>query len=270
MEIRPRIFLEGNFFLDVKPGSPSAPEVPDGGTIPITQTATAVQLDQILTTLQAPDRENLSKLLRGYGEALNRQPTAADDKGMDPDIQGESAAQAINDSFQYGADAARDSAIVNEALLGTEQGDLSKLINANASVFNALLSREEQLKDLITNFNTFSGALASESENLADTVQAAGPDAGERHPVPAQHQRHLPLPARLRPRHRAGHPRAARDDRGLAAVAEADDRPAGPQRAPPSRPPAAADRAARGPRPPPPRRASSARPSCSAAAPRTC
>jgi phospholipid/cholesterol/gamma-HCH transport system substrate-binding protein len=175
VEIRPRIFLEGNFFLDVKPGSPSAPEVPDGGTIPITQTATAVQLDEILTTLQAPDRENLSKLLRGYGEALNRQPTAADDKGMDPDIQGESAAQAINDSFQYGADAGRDSAIVNEALLGTEPGDLSKLINANASVFNALLSREEQLKDLITNFNTFSGALADESENLAETVRLLAP-----------------------------------------------------------------------------------------------
>ncbi|MGH2579157.1 MAG: MlaD family protein, partial [Actinomycetota bacterium] len=62
VEIRPRIFLEGNFFLDVKPGSPSAPELPDDGTVPITQTSTAVQLDQILTSLQAPDRENLQKL----------------------------------------------------------------------------------------------------------------------------------------------------------------------------------------------------------------
>ena len=175
VEIRPRIFLEGNFFLDVKPGSPSAPEVPDGGTIPITQTATAVQLDQILTTLQAPDRENLSKLLVGYGQALNSQPTAADDKGADPDIQGETAGQAINDSFQYGGPAGRDSAIVNEALLGTEPGDLSGLIASNAKVFNALLSREEQLKDLITNFNTFAGALASESDNLSETVRLLAP-----------------------------------------------------------------------------------------------
>jgi ABC-type transporter Mla subunit MlaD len=45
VEIRPRIFLEGNFFLDVKPGSPSAPELESGGDIPITQTSTAVQLD---------------------------------------------------------------------------------------------------------------------------------------------------------------------------------------------------------------------------------
>ena len=35
------------------------PSSTDGGTIPITQTSTAVQLDQVLTTLQAPDRENL-------------------------------------------------------------------------------------------------------------------------------------------------------------------------------------------------------------------
>ena len=48
IEIRPRLFLEGNFFLDVRPGSPSAPELEDGGEIPITQTATAVQLDEVL------------------------------------------------------------------------------------------------------------------------------------------------------------------------------------------------------------------------------
>jgi phospholipid/cholesterol/gamma-HCH transport system substrate-binding protein len=175
VEIRPRIFLEGNFFLDVRPGSPSAPELDDDGVIPITQTATAVQLDQILTTLQAPDRENLSKLLIGYGQALNSEPTAADDKGVDPDIKGETAGQAINDSFQYGATAGRDSAIVNEALLGTEPGDLSGLIASNAKVFNALLSREEQLKDLITNFNVFAGALASESDNLSETVRLLAP-----------------------------------------------------------------------------------------------
>jgi phospholipid/cholesterol/gamma-HCH transport system substrate-binding protein len=175
VQIRPRIFLEGNFFLDVKPGSPSAPEIEDGGTIPITQTATAVQLDQILTTLQAPDRENLSKLLRGYGAALNEEPTAADDQGQDPDIQGETAAEAINDSFRYGGPAGRDSAIVNEALLGTVPGDLSGLIAANSRVFGALVSREEQLKDLITNFNTFSGALAAESDNLAETIRLLAP-----------------------------------------------------------------------------------------------
>ncbi len=175
VEIRPRIFLEGNFFLDVKSGSPSAPDLDDGATIPVTQTSTAVQLDQVLTTLQAPDRENLQKLLQGYGTALNHKPTRAEDKGQDPDVHGKSAAQAINQSFVYGVGAARDSAIVNEALLGTEPHDLSQLIAGQARLFGGLVDREEQLKDLVTNFNITTGAFAAESDNLAETVRLLGP-----------------------------------------------------------------------------------------------
>jgi phospholipid/cholesterol/gamma-HCH transport system substrate-binding protein len=175
IEIRPRLFLEGNFFLDMNPGSPSAPELPDGGTIPLTQTSVAVQLDQVLTTLQKPDRANLSKFLEGFGTGLNHQPTAAEDQTQDPDVQGESGAQAINDSFRYGGAAGRDSAIVNEALLGTEPHDLSRLILGSRRVFGALLSRQEQLKDLITNFNITTGALAAESDNLSATVRELAP-----------------------------------------------------------------------------------------------
>jgi phospholipid/cholesterol/gamma-HCH transport system substrate-binding protein len=175
IDIRPRLFLEGNFFLDTHPGSPSAPELPDGGTIPVTQTSTAVQLDQVLTTLQKPDRENLGRFLEGFGTGLNHKPTAQEDQTQDPDVQGESGAQAVNDSFTYGGPAGRDSAIVNEALLGAEPHDLSRLIRGNRRIFGALLSREEQLKDLITNFNTFTGALATESENLSATVRELAP-----------------------------------------------------------------------------------------------
>jgi phospholipid/cholesterol/gamma-HCH transport system substrate-binding protein len=175
VEIRPRIFLEGNFFLDVKPGSPSAPDLPDGGTVPITQTSTAVQLDQILTSLQAPDRENLQKLLSGYGTALNHQPTPAEDRTQDPDVQGETAAESINDSFAYGATAARDSAIVNEALQGTQPHDLSNLIAAQADLFGALSGHEQQLQGLVTNFNTTIRAFAVESDNLARSVKLLAP-----------------------------------------------------------------------------------------------
>ncbi len=86
MTIRPRLFLEGNFFLDLQPGSPSAPSSPTAARIPITHTQIAVQLDQVLTTLQQPDRRNLSQLLEGYGSALYDTPTAAQDIGQDPDV----------------------------------------------------------------------------------------------------------------------------------------------------------------------------------------
>ncbi|HEY6636842.1 MAG TPA: MlaD family protein [Solirubrobacterales bacterium] len=175
VEIRPRIFLEGNFFLDVSPGSPSAHDLSSGDTIPVTQTSTAVQLDQLLTSLQAPDRANLQKLLQGYGNTLNRKPTAADDATQDPEVQGLTAAQAINKSFTYGATGARDSAIVNEALQGTSPHDLSNLLSGQARAFGALVGHESQLQGLVTNFNTFTGALADESANLQRTIHQLAP-----------------------------------------------------------------------------------------------
>jgi phospholipid/cholesterol/gamma-HCH transport system substrate-binding protein len=175
IEIRPRIFLEGNFFLDVHPGSPSAHSLSSGDTVPVTQTSTAVQLDQILTSLQAPDRANLQKLLEGYGTALTHKPTAADDATQDPLVQGKTSAEAINQSFTYGQTAARDSAIVNEALQGTAPHDLSNLIAGQARIFTALTGHESQLQGLITNFNIVTGALASESENLQRTIKLLGP-----------------------------------------------------------------------------------------------
>ena len=175
IQIRPRLFLEGNFFLDLKPGSPSAPELDSGSDIPITQTSTAVQLDQVLTALNSNNRTDLQRLLEGYGTALTYQPTAADDADQDPDVQGETAAQSLHDAFRYGVRASRDTAIVNEAFLGTEPHDLSKLIAAQQRVFATLLTRESDLKDLITNFNTTTGALASESANVSDSVNQLAP-----------------------------------------------------------------------------------------------
>ena len=60
------------------------------------------------------------------------------------------------------------SAIVNEALLGTEPDDLSQLLVGGNRIFKTLASREVQLQGLITNFNTFTGALAAQSGNLSE------------------------------------------------------------------------------------------------------
>src|SRR5215204_2772683 len=95
-QIRPRIFLEGNFFLDLDPGSPSSPEMGEDGTIPVTRTATSVQLDEILTSLQSDTRENLEVFLSGFGTALTYEPLPPDNVGQDPDVHGESAATALN------------------------------------------------------------------------------------------------------------------------------------------------------------------------------
>ncbi|WP_372789277.1 MlaD family protein [Paraconexibacter sp.] len=175
LKIRPRIFLEGNFFVDVEPGTPGSPTIDDGDTLPITQTATPVQLDEILTTLQNDTREDLKTALDGFGTALTYEPTGVDDRGHDPVVHGKSGAQALNDSYRTGGRALKNLSIVNEAMLGTEPRDLSKLIKGLGRVTAALATRQEQLGDLVSNLNTTMGSLASEQDNLRATVRTLAP-----------------------------------------------------------------------------------------------
>ncbi len=170
LKIRPRIFLEGNFFVELQPGTPAAPTLDSGDTVPITQTAEPVQLDQVLTALQRDTRQDLQDALEGYGQALTHKPTAAEDVGQDPDVQGETAARSLNDAAKYAGDAFRSTAIVNEAFQGTAPHDLSGVIKGLARVTKALDKNEAQLQDLVTNFNTTVAAFASESDNLRTTI----------------------------------------------------------------------------------------------------
>jgi len=174
-KIRPRIFLEGNFFLDLQPGTPQTPTIDDGDTLPITQTSTPVQLDQLLTALQSDTREDLKAALDGFGTALTYEPTAEDDADHDPEVRGLTAAEAFNDTYEVGGRALKNVSIVNEATLGTEPRDLSKLIAGLGKVTTALASREENLQELVSNFNTTMGSLATEQTNLRATIRTLAP-----------------------------------------------------------------------------------------------
>jgi virulence factor Mce-like protein len=175
-KIRPRIFLEGNFFVDLQPGSPGSPTLSSGDTIKITQTSNPVQLDQVLTALQAPSREDLRDVLDELNLALNTKPTPQQNREADPSTRGQTGAEAVNDSYVDGARALKGTAIVNDALLGTEPDrDLSRLIEGTAKTSAALVVHENQLKDLITNFNRTVAAFASESGNLSRSIALLAP-----------------------------------------------------------------------------------------------
>jgi phospholipid/cholesterol/gamma-HCH transport system substrate-binding protein len=154
MAIRPRIFLEGNFFVDVTPGTPSAPELEDGDTIPIQQTSTPVQFDQILAALQSDTREDLKVLLREYSSAL----------------EGDGA-RGFNRSIRWWKPAYRDSALVNEAMLGENEGDLSGYIDKAGQVAEALDRDPEALKSLITDFNRTAAAFARVDQRLEASLR---------------------------------------------------------------------------------------------------
>jgi ABC-type transporter Mla subunit MlaD len=175
LKIRPRIFLEGNFFVDLSPGTPTSPLVHENYTLSIAQTAEPVQFDQILTSLQAPTRAGLQQVLIDYGRSLTYQPTPADDVTQDPSVHGLTGAQALNRSYRSAGGAFRDTSVVNAALLGTEPHDLSGLIAGLGRVTRALDSREAQLQGFVTNFNTTMAAFASQSANLRSTIRLLAP-----------------------------------------------------------------------------------------------
>jgi phospholipid/cholesterol/gamma-HCH transport system substrate-binding protein len=176
-QILTRIFLEGNFYVDLHPGSPNAPTLASGGTLPAANTSGPVQLDRVLAALSSNARGNLQTLVQGLGASLNQPPTAAQDaaQGQDPSVRGLTGAQALNQSLKYSAGAFEASAIVNQALLGTEPHDLSNAVLGNEEVFRALASRQTQLASLVTTFDATVSALAARQQDLSDSIAALPP-----------------------------------------------------------------------------------------------
>jgi virulence factor Mce-like protein len=169
-DIRPRLFLEGNFYVDLHPGTPTAPTLSSGGTLPAANTTGPVQLDRVLSALSSPVRANLQTLVQGLGGALNAKPTAAQDATQDPGVRGLTGGQALNASLNDAADAFRASAIVNQALLGSRSHDLSGVVSGTAHAFSALASQQSRLADLVTTFNSTMGALAARQQDLSTTI----------------------------------------------------------------------------------------------------
>jgi len=176
LKIRPRIFLEGNFFVDIQPGTPQSGNLKDGGSIPVNQTDTPVQFGEVLTALQSDTREDLKDLLREYGQnALgNGQPEGKSDAPTGADYYN----QSLDDSPQ----ALKNASIANEATLGRHPGDLQRVIKEQQKVFKALSTHPENLKDLVTNLNITAralsadeGALAELAPTLRDTVVQGRP-----------------------------------------------------------------------------------------------
>jgi phospholipid/cholesterol/gamma-HCH transport system substrate-binding protein len=150
--IRPRIFLEGNFFIDVNPGTPAAPVAPDGWTFGIQQGKEPVQFDQLLTSLQHNTRSNLQILLQQYGIGVKQ--------------GGPSYNQSIywwTPAYKYGSE-------VSHATLGTQPHDLSNWIDKGGQVNGAFAQHPQNLENLITDFNTTAGAFARENVALSAAI----------------------------------------------------------------------------------------------------
>ncbi len=162
--IRPRIFLEGNFFIDLRPGTPSAPTAPNGYTFPIQQGTEPVQFDQVLGALPSDTRLNLQRLLQQYGTAVKQ------------------GGPAFNSSIQFWLPAYQYGALVAHDTLGIQPHDLSNFIYQSGNVAGALDAHPLRLQALITDFNTAANSFARQNvaleqavSNLPQTLAAAIP-----------------------------------------------------------------------------------------------
>ncbi len=148
-KIRPRIFLEGNFFVELSPGRPGTAELAEGGMLPVDQTASPVQLDQVLKALKSDVRADLRR-------------TFAELSGA----EGNDGAKAFNRSLDYQPAAYKFSAVVSEALLGEKPDDLGRYIKAQGAVAAALDEDPRALRNLITSFDATTAALAARDDEL--------------------------------------------------------------------------------------------------------
>ncbi len=156
LKIRSRIFLEGNFFVDLQPGTPGAPKLADDAVIPARQTSAPVLLGDVLTTLQSDVRVDLKTVVTELAAGL-----------------GDGAAESLNRGARDAAPALRDLAVASDASLGQEPTeDIQRALRGTARVNGALAEDEQALRGVVSNLGATAGALASQDQALSASVPA--------------------------------------------------------------------------------------------------
>jgi phospholipid/cholesterol/gamma-HCH transport system substrate-binding protein len=158
--IRPRLLLEGNFFVDLRPGTPDGRPLRSGETLPADAISASVQVDRVLSDLPAPTRTSLQGTLQGLGGAWGG--AAADG--------GPTGGEALNDALVDGPDALLGTATVTRAMLGERPADLSRAVRGTSQLLTGLARDRRQLADLVTSFERTMAAFGDRAPDLRRTV----------------------------------------------------------------------------------------------------
>lgn len=148
--LRPRTPLK-DMYLQVFPGDRHGTPIRKGFQLPLRNTMTDVNLDEILATLDGRTREYLDLLLNGTGKGLK--------------FRGGDLAEVFRRFEPTFADLGR----VNRSVAG-ERVALRHLVSSLAGLNTKLAERPGDLSQLVTAANGTFGAFASEDQNLKATV----------------------------------------------------------------------------------------------------
>jgi phospholipid/cholesterol/gamma-HCH transport system substrate-binding protein len=149
--LRPKTGLK-DMVAELTPGHASAGKLPEGGTIPISQTLPDVNLDEVLSSLDADTRDYLRLLLSDGGQAL---------KGN---------GSQLGQTIRRIEPTARYSREVNAAL-AKRRANIARVVHNFSLLTDQLGRRDTQLADFVVNSNAVFAALAHQDANLKQTLR---------------------------------------------------------------------------------------------------
>jgi phospholipid/cholesterol/gamma-HCH transport system substrate-binding protein len=153
--LRPKTGLK-DMFIEISPGSHSAPVAQPGWTLPVQNTLPDVNPDEIYSALDNDTRAYLQLLVNGAGQGL---------KGEGGDLR---------EVFQRFEPTHRDIARVTEQV-ATRRQNLRRVISS-LHVLNAeLATKKQDLTELVSSSATVFRAFASEDANISRAVQLFPP-----------------------------------------------------------------------------------------------
>ena len=158
VDMRPHTLFEGSNFVDVSPGSPSAPVLEEGATIPIEQTTNYVTLDEALRVLRPEIRTSLQELAKVGSRTLRGEAI----RGIQRTLKG---APGLTKALAPAARAAQGS--TRTELTGTIQG-FSRTVDEVAEV-------EEDLIPIAQRASTTAAAMTVDGAAPLDEALVALP-----------------------------------------------------------------------------------------------
>ncbi|WP_370250398.1 MlaD family protein [Nocardioides sp.] len=178
LRIRP-VSLLGERYIELTPGSPGAPVVDDGDTLPAEQVSRAVDLDEVLDAVDEPTGEALSMLLTTLGQGLagNGENTSDAIASLAPSMEQADKLVAVLEDQTSTLQQLVDSFSPVAAALAVNQGgttdalfdSAAELLNATADERSAL---EATLEELPATLRTAEGTLDRLSTLSDETIPA--------------------------------------------------------------------------------------------------
>lgn len=169
MLLRPKTPLS-DMYIDMKPGSPSAGEIKEGGTVPLANTKPTVNFDEFLSVLDADTRDYLQNLLTAAGQGLDGQASHLRQGLKRFPTTGKYGTRIVRELQTRHKNIKR--AITNLALLAKALGDNSKifasLIDSSSVTFRTWASQQESIRQIIQKAPAAFG-------ETADAVEASKP-----------------------------------------------------------------------------------------------